>query len=419
VTAATIIGIPPTSSAHDSRGTDVPSAPYNDPVSDEPFDLPPDLLGRIPLFAELAKVLSWTGGPVNWDLARQIAVALAAGEESRHQVEPTEDAELAETIRVAELWLAEGPALPTPPRVATVRASTPAGWAERATAFREIVDPLAAKVVAAMSEQSGRLASEGEAAMLGPVLAQMAPVLLGIQTGVVLGTLANGVFGTYDVPLPVAEEGTIDVVLSAVDAFADSFQLDRRETRLHVALHQSAHRIVFEALPGVSAHFFALFHNYVAALDVDLSGAIERLHSLDVTSPERMQEAMEQEGFFGLLDSPATEQAVERVQRLISLVEAYADRAVEAAASRLPSAPRIGEAFARRRAVPDAGERMFRRFIGLELRPGTLRAAESFSRGVLDAEGWPALTRLWDDAENLPSDAELADPRAWLARVAG
>src|SRR4051794_11812431 len=34
---------------------------------------PADLLGKMPLFAELQKLMSWSGGPVNWDLARQSA----------------------------------------------------------------------------------------------------------------------------------------------------------------------------------------------------------------------------------------------------------------------------------------------------------------------------------------------------------
>jgi len=168
--------------------------------------------------------------------------------------------------------------------------------------------------------------------MLGPVLQQMAPVLLGIQAGVSLGTLATGILGSYDLPLPLADEGRIDVVVPAVDAIASSYGLDRRETRMWVALHQSAHRIEFEALPGVSTHFFALFHNYVAALDVDLSGAFDRLQSLDITSPDRLREAMEEQGFFGLLDTPTTQQALTRVQRFLALLEAFADRAVEAEA---------------------------------------------------------------------------------------
>lgn len=389
-------------------------------MPDEPFELPPDLLRQIPLFAEIAKVLSWTGGPVNWDLARQIAVALAAGEEATHEIAAPDGTELEESVRLAELWLAEAPpGLPSPPRVATVRALTPARWAEQATSLREIVDPLAAKVAAAVNEQSTSIAPEGEAAMLVPVLQQMAPVFLGIQAGVALGTLATGVMGSYDLPLPLAEEGHVDVVLPAVDAFASSYGLDRRETRMWVALHETAHRIQFEALSGVSTHFFALFHNYVAALDVDLSGAFDRLQSLDVTSPDRLREAMEEQGFFGLLDSPATQQALGRVQSLLAMLEAFADRAVEAAAVRLASGSRIAEAMARRRTDSTPGEKMFQRFVGIEILPEHVRSADIFCRGVLAASSWQALLTVWDDPENLPTDEELTEPAAWLARVVG
>lgn len=386
-------------------------------MSDEPFELPPDLLGRIPLFAELAKVLSWSGGPVNWDLARQIAVALAAGEEPVHEISGADSEELAEAFRLAEMWLAEGPGIPTPTKVATVRAVTPARWAERATSLREIVDPLAAKIVASVRDQSSELAPEGEAAMLGPVMAQMMPVFMGIQAGVVLGTLAASVLGTYDVPMPVAEESAIDIVVPTTDAFADSYGLDRRETRLWVALHQAAHRSLFEASPGVSAHFFALFHSYVAALQVDLSGAFDKLQSLDMASPEKLREAMEQEGFFGLIESPAAAEALAKLQRFLAVLEAFADRAVDAAASRLASGARIAEAMARRRADGGPGDRMFQRFIGVDLPADSLRTAEAFCRSVLDAGGWPALSAVWEEPEALPTVAELSDPSAWLARV--
>ena len=38
-----------------------------------------DFFGRIPLFREFARLLSGPAGPVNWELARQVAVAAAAG----------------------------------------------------------------------------------------------------------------------------------------------------------------------------------------------------------------------------------------------------------------------------------------------------------------------------------------------------
>jgi hypothetical protein len=40
----------------------------------------PRMFEQVPLFRELAKVMRWSGGPVNWDLASQTALALAEAE---------------------------------------------------------------------------------------------------------------------------------------------------------------------------------------------------------------------------------------------------------------------------------------------------------------------------------------------------
>src|SRR3712207_1172897 len=51
---------------------------------------PEELLGKMPLFAELQKLMTWSGGPVNWDLARQGAVSqLAVGHQPTSQAEQT------------------------------------------------------------------------------------------------------------------------------------------------------------------------------------------------------------------------------------------------------------------------------------------------------------------------------------------
>jgi len=93
---------------------------------DDPFELPPDVLKRVPLFAEIQKVLSWSGGPVNWDLARQIAVSIAAGDAPGQAVSEQDHADVAEQVRVAELWLTDAVAMPTPTHLVKARAATQA-----------------------------------------------------------------------------------------------------------------------------------------------------------------------------------------------------------------------------------------------------------------------------------------------------
>jgi len=53
--------------------------PFGFGVPGRPGGIPDDLAGKVPLFAELEKLLSWSGGPVNWDLARQLAITTVGG----------------------------------------------------------------------------------------------------------------------------------------------------------------------------------------------------------------------------------------------------------------------------------------------------------------------------------------------------
>jgi putative hydrolase len=381
---------------------------------DEPFDLPPDVLRRVPLFAEISKVLSWTGGPVNWDLARQIAVTMAAGESPPLPVTETDHTEVAEHVRVAELWLTESAAIPTPAQLTKARAATPVDWAEHATtAFAELVDPVAAKVAKVMNEQTAE--SDPQAGMLAQAMGQLAPMFMGIQAGTMIGSLAGEVTGSHETGLPTSDDELL-LVLSQIDAFARAYGLDERATRQWVAARAAAHRLVFEAFPDVRAQFFARYHNYVASLDVDLAQGIQRLGELDFTNPEKLQEALGDEGLFSHQHSAETTAAGARVGTLLAVVEAYTAEAVASVAERAGDHGRIAEAYARRATEGGEGRRMLTGFIGLEA-PSSQRTADAFVRAVREQAGWGALVRMWEDPDAFPTDAELTDPAAWIGRV--
>jgi putative hydrolase len=390
---------------------------------DDPFELPPDVLRRVPLFAEISKVLSWSGGPVNWDLARQIAVSIAAGDAAATFITEQDHADVAEHVRVAELWLTETVSLPTPAQLVKARAATPTEWAEHATtAFAELVDPVAAKVARVMGEQGAQAATQpgsesgaGDSAMISQALGQLAPMFMGIQAGTTLGSLASEVTGSHETGLPTTDDELL-LVLPTIDAFARGYGLDQRATRQWIAARAAAHRLVFEAFPGVRGQFFARYHNYVASLDIDLAQGIQRLQELDFTNPEGLQEALGDDGLFSHQSSPETAQAASAVTTFLAVVEAYTAAAVAAVADRAGDHGRIAEAYVRRIAEGGTGRRMLAAFIGLQP-PENQRLAEAFISDVRDRAGWGALSRLWEDAESFPTDADLADPSLWLSRV--
>jgi putative hydrolase len=255
-----------------------------------------------------------------------------------------------------------------------------------------------------------------DANVIAQALGQLAPMFMGIQAGTTLGSLAREVTGNHETGLPTTDDELL-VVVPTVDAFASGYGLDLRATRQWIAARAAAHRLVFEAFPGVRGQFFARYHNYVASLDIDLGQGLQRLQELDLSDPSRLQEALGDEGLFSHQSSPETAQAAGAVTTFLAVVEAYTQAAVAAVAERAGDHGRIAEAYARRIAEGGSGRRMLASFIGLEP-PDDPRRAETFVQQVVARAGWSALARMWEDAEAFPKEEELSVPEVWLARVA-
>src|SRR3954467_14420685 len=99
---------------------------------------PGDVLGKRPRFAELQKLMNWSGGPVNWDLARQGAISqLAVG----HQpVSESERAAVGESLRLADLWLDQVTDLPS--GIERTLAWSRVEWVEQTLpAWSALIDP--------------------------------------------------------------------------------------------------------------------------------------------------------------------------------------------------------------------------------------------------------------------------------------
>src|SRR5207244_4134794 len=117
---------------------------------------------------ELEKLLSWQGGPINWELARQMAVQ-GASSESRPP-DKTQQAAVAESGRLANHWLDDVTTLPGLSGAAEELSSwSRTEWVERTLpVWQTICDPVAAKVVDAMgSGVTGGLASLGNLGLGG------------------------------------------------------------------------------------------------------------------------------------------------------------------------------------------------------------------------------------------------------------
>ncbi|HVM26722.1 MAG TPA: zinc-dependent metalloprotease [Mycobacteriales bacterium] len=392
------------------------------------------------MFASMQRLMSWTGGPVNWDLATEVATT--ATREGDRPVTAAEAEQVAEACRLADLWLDGVTGLPAVG--GTAQAWTRTGWVEDTLpAWRQLVDPVAGRVVQAMTDTlkkgltdglagqggelqlpeglppemagmlSGMLGGGGLADALGPlagVMEQVGGFVFGAQVGQALGALAAEVLGGTETGLPLARTGRPALVPANVEAFSAGLEVPVDEVRLYLALREVAHARLFAAVPWLQAHLFDAVDAYARGIEVD-PAAIERaVGSVDPTDPESLQRAVG-EGLFDLPPTPAQQAALNRLETALALVEGWVDAVVDAAASGpLPSAAALRETLRRRRASGGPAEQTFTALVGLQLRPRRLRDAAALWGALAARGGAEARDALWEHPDLLPSAADLDDP---------
>src|SRR6267154_1528429 len=98
---------------------------------------------------QFADLMSWQGGPVNWDLAKNVArhAVVAEGDPSVLDVDRQK---VTDALRLADLWLDEVTGFPTGVRQA--QAWSRSEWVEATLpVWSKLCDPIADKAVNAMS----------------------------------------------------------------------------------------------------------------------------------------------------------------------------------------------------------------------------------------------------------------------------
>ncbi|HEX6208795.1 MAG TPA: zinc-dependent metalloprotease [Actinomycetota bacterium] len=393
-------------------------------MADEPFS--DDVFKDVPLFRELQRVLFSGSGPVNWELARQVGIATAVGD--RPDPEPTDEdrAMLEPVVRAAELAVADLTGLEAPPEVSRIRPVRRAKWVEASvTGLRGLFEPGAEKLGKMMLEAPGHeLGGEGAPGLeglagLGALMGRMGPLLMGTQVGMVLGMLGRRALGQYDLAVPREGQDALLFVVPALEELEREWDLPRDDVRAWVAVHEVTH--AFQLGRGwVREHFLEQIRELAAGMEFDLSGLEERLAGVDLSDPERLQEAIGDPA--DLLGQKLTDEQrllMRRVQALMAAAEAHADHVLEVLGERmLTQAARIEEAMLRRREDRSEHERMAERLLGFELTDEHLRLGRAFVERVARATDERALASMWESAESLPSMPELEEPTLWLSRMA-
>lgn len=363
------------------------------------------------MFQQLGQMLSWSGGPVNWDLANQSArqVVAASGDRS---VSASERRDVDEAFRLADTWLDGATSFPA--TGGSARTWSRAEWVEGTqAAWRGLVEPVAARVSEAMSKALPAEMAEAAGPLVN-MLQQVGVSMWGAQVGQSIGTLAGEVLGATDIGVPLAE-GHPALLPANLRAFGEGLGVDARDVTLYIALREAAYVRLYAHAPWLRSHIISLVEEYARHVEVD-TGAIEsKLRDIDPSNPEALQAALEG-GLFDMADTPEQKAALDRLELALALVEGWVDDVVtQATEGRLPSAGALRETVRRRRATGGPAEQTFATLVGLQLRPRRLREAADFWAAVRDARGVDGRDAIWAHPDLLPESEALADPAAFLA----
>jgi putative hydrolase len=355
--------------------------------------------------------MSGETGPVNWQVARQSAMAVIGADVG---TTAAEGAEIADAIRLADIWLDPVTALPS--GVVSTEAWSRRRWLEATRpAWTELVEPVAARVGGAMGAAIPEEVRSMAAPLMG-VMTQVGGLMFGGQVGQALGTLATEVVSATDIGMPIGPAGVAALLPESVRALGDGLSVAPDQVRLFVALREAAHQRLFGHVPWLRGHLFATVRTYAEGITIDTSRFEELAGSVDPSDPESLQRVMG-EGLFEPTATPGQAAALERLETALALVEGWVDTVTAAAASaQLPSYAALQETMRRRRATGGPAERTFATLVGLELRPRRLREAATLWQGLGQRRGVEGRDAVWSHPDLLPAASDLDDPEAWAER---
>lgn len=358
---------------------------------------------KVPAIKELVALMNYPS-TVNWDLARQVASALATDDE------PEDDASVKSAIdgvwHLAESTAAEYTSL-VAHSVTEPRYVDRSGWIHDAVKpFSPVFESLANKMSPAdlPPEAAG-------------VIGRVASVFCGFEAGCVMGYMSKNIWSDADIAIPTSTQRHIDFVTTNLSSASREWSVDTRDLMLWLSLHNALRNLVVSK-DWIGDYATRQVHEIIQSLDFDPSHLELTLGGFDPSDPTRLQ---------GILDRPdqliraaKTSEGLEpaaRLETLVNLLDAYITYSARGCGVKLlgESVKRLEEITSRRKAA--AGDSLLDRMLGVELSRKNTQQALLFCENVVDVKGPEALNLIWTNPDLLPTKSELSDPVVWLART--
>jgi coenzyme F420 biosynthesis associated uncharacterized protein len=249
----------------------------------------------------------------------------------------------------------------------------------------------------------------------GPLADAVGSRVTGVQAGTVLAYLSGRVLGQYEVF--ASNPGQLLLVAPNIVDVERKLQVDPRDFRLWVCLHEVCHRTQFTAVPWLRGHFLG----EVAAF-VDAGGTTEEMQTRVRRAMRELSDAIRnpqsRHSVIEIVQTPAQRVVLDRITALMTLLEGHAEFVMDGVGPEVvPSVAEIRARFNRRREGGHPVEKLVRRLLGIDAKLRQYAEGRTFVHEVVSRVGMVGFNKVWESPLTLPLLSEMANPVAWINRV--
>lgn len=373
----------------------------------------------MPFFGDLAKAMA-SQGPLQWDVARQVALMTAThGTNTEANVDPASRISVERLAPIAEMHVREstGIDLGSANSVQVVNRSM---WTHLALeAYKPMFHNLAASLSSApmtVDESDDPMAN-----MFASLNKMIAPAMMGMSVGTMVGQLSLRAFGQYDLPVPRDTSGGVLIVAPNIETFASDWSISTDDMRMWVLIQEFTSHSILTRDP-VRHTLTEMLGRYISGFRPNPDALMDRLSNVELGTDDPMK-AMQKfltdpSILLGAVRSTAQEQLAPELDAIVAAVIGYIDHHVDQVAEKLLGTDsRIAEAVRRRRVEASPQDTFVEQLLGLKLSITQVQRGTEFVQGVVERAGATALTQLFARPGNLPTPNELVAPGLWLARL--
>ena len=285
--------------------------------------------------------------------------------------------------------------------------------------FKDLATPVANRMSEALTENFKENLPEefsGFMSQASGLMKSAGSVMFAMQMGQALGRMAEEVLSAGDIGLPIFKEPRPAFVAQNLAELVDSLEEDSDQVYFYFVIRELAHARLFKQSKWLRDYTVNLITAYAREISIDNSRIIEMSENFDPADIGNVQKAFES----GSLIAPRTPSqtiALERIETVLALIEGWVDCVTQAATTRLPRSSAIAEVVRRKRSAGGPAEKTFLTLIGLELRPRKLREASAMWNEITSKVGIQKRDAIWSHPDLLPTDADIQDPTALIAKL--